>query len=69
MFCEYVIISMNGNCKHLYQLIINDGYSYLGDECVVLDTDTEEMMENRTLECLDLATRDKLMVNYDFKSD
>ena len=23
-FSEYVIISMNGNCKHLYQLIVNE---------------------------------------------
>ena len=69
MFCEYVVISMNGNCKHLYQLIINDSYCYLGPKCMVLDADTEEMMEDKTLECLDLVPRDKLMVNYDFKSD
>ena len=68
-FCEYVIFSMNGNCKHLYQLTINESYSYLGPTCDIIDYDCEEMMDDKTLEDIDLYTGDELMVNYDFKCD
>lgn len=68
-FCKYVIFSMNGNCNHLYQLTINDEYSYLGPTCYILDYDCEEMMEDQTLEDITLDINDKLMVNYDFKCD
>lgn len=68
-FCEYVILSMNGNCKHLYQLVINEEYSYLCDGCDVLNFGYEEMMEDLKLEDINLKLNDELMVNYDFRSD
>lgn len=68
-FCEYAIISMNGNCKHLYQLVVNDEYSYLGPGCNIIIEEQEEMMENLSLSDLDLRVGDKLMLNYDFRID
>ena len=66
-FCEYMILSMNGECKHLYQLIVNDEFAYLGPGCSVSDPDIEEMMdENLTVEDLYLEEDDVLIVNYDF---
>lgn len=41
-FCERSIISMNGNCKHLYQLVLNEEYAYLGSGCNVNYPDIEE---------------------------
>ncbi len=69
LFCEYIIISMNGDCKHLYQLIYNDEYGYLGPGCEIKDYEIEELMEEKTLETLELNTKDKLMLNYDFAND
>lgn len=68
-FCEYSIVSMNGNCKHLYQLILNEEEAYLGPGCAIQDFECEEMMENKKLEYLDLDINDKLLLNYDFRSD
>lgn len=68
-FCEYVVVSMNGNCKHLYQLTINDEYSYLGSGCDIIDEETEEMMANLKISDLELQERDKLLLNYDFRAD
>lgn len=68
-FCEYVIVSMNGNCKHLYQLVLNEEYSYLGPGCEIIDEEQEVMMENLALSDLDLRVRDELMLNYDFRVD
>lgn len=68
-FCEYVIVSMNGDCKHLYQLILNDEYTYLGPGCDILYAQQEEMMEGYDLSDLDLQIGDKLMLNYDFSTD
>ena len=69
LFCEYIILSMNGNCKHLYQLIYNDEYGYLGPDCKVEDYETEELMEEKKLEYLKLEPKDNLILNYDFASD
>lgn len=68
-FSEYVIVSMNGNCKHLFQLIKNEEYGYLGPKCVVKDNYEEEMMNDLTLEDIGVEENDELMVNYDFRSD
>lgn len=68
-FCEYVIISMNGNCKHLYQLIKNDEHAYLGPNCNIRDYDYEQMIDDMTLEDLYLEIGDELMLNYDFRCD
>ena len=69
-FCEYMILSMNGECKHLYQLIINGDFAYLGPGCSVSDPDIEEMMEeDLTVEDLYLEEGDELLLNYDFRSD
>lgn len=68
-FCEYVIVSMNGNCKHLYQLILNDEYAYLGSGCDIIDKETEEMMDNLKISDLKLQDGDKLLLNYDFRAD
>lgn len=69
-FCEYMILSMNGECKHLYQLIINGDFAYLGPWCSVSDPDIEEMMEeDLTVEDLYLEEGDELLLNYDFRSD
>lgn len=68
-FCEYVIVSMNGNCKHLYQLTVNEMNSYLCNGCSIIDDDCEEMMNDLTLGDIDLSVGDVLMVNYDFRSD
>ena len=68
-FCEYVIMSMNGNCKHLYQLVINEDYTYLCDKCYIQNIGYEEMMNDLTLEDINLQINDELMVNYDFRSD
>lgn len=68
-FCEYVIVAMNGNGKHLFQLVLNEEYSYLGPQCRIIDSDIEEMMEDLALNVLDLKVGDELMVNYDFKAD
>lgn len=68
-FCEYVILSMNGNCKHLYQLVKNEEYTYLGPSCSILYSDMEEMMEDLTIEDIYLRKGDKLLLNYDFKAD
>lgn len=69
LFCEYVILSMNGNCKHMYQLIYNDEYGYLGPDCKLQDCEIEELMEEKKVEYLELRPRDKLMLNYDFAND
>ncbi len=69
LFCEYIIISMNGNCKHLYQLVYNDEYSYLGPCCNIEDYESEEMMNEKTLEYLELCPKDKLLLNYDFRNE
>lgn len=68
-FCESIIVAMNGNCKHLYQLVVNEEYGYLGPRCVIQDDYLEEMMGDLTIENLDLRVGDELMVNYDFRSD
>ena len=47
-FCQYIIIAMNGNCKHLYQLILNEEHTYLGPGCDILEYN-EEFMEGKTL--------------------
>ncbi len=44
LFCEYIILSMNGNCKHLYQLVYNDEYTYLGPDCNIQDYENEELI-------------------------
>ena len=69
LFCQYVIICMNGDCKHLFQLIIDDEYAYLGPGCYINETDCEEMMDDLELQDLDLQEGTKLMVNYDFRSN
>ncbi len=68
-FCEDIIVSMNGECKHLYQLIYNDEYGYLGPDCKVQEPAIEEMMERKTLECLNLKVNDKLLLDYDFRNE
>lgn len=68
-FCEYAIVSMNGNCKHLYQLVLNEEEAYLGPGCAIKDFECEEMMDEKKLEYLDLDISDKLLLNYDFRSD
>lgn len=68
VFCQYIIVSMNGNCKHLYQLILNEEYGFLGPGCKIEEYD-EEYMEGKTLEYLNLKIGDKLLLNYDFKCD
>lgn len=69
-FCEYMILSMNGECKHLYQLIVNDEFAYLGPGCCVFDPDFEEMMdEDLTVKDLYLEEGDELLLNYDFRCD
>lgn len=65
-FCRYVIVSMNGNCKHLFQLILNEEKGYLGPGYYVNYPYDEQMMEDLTLEDLELFEEDKLMINYDF---
>ena len=47
LFCEYIIISMNGDCKHLYQLVVNEEYSYLSSDCDIIDPGIEEMMDEK----------------------
>ena len=70
MFCENIILSMNGECKHLYQLVVNDSYTYLGPGCDVFDSDIEEMMsDDMTFGHLFLYVGDELLLNYDFKCD
>ncbi len=69
LFCEYTILSMNGNCKHLYQLVLNEEHSYLGPDCEIIDYDCEEMMEDTKLSDLELETGSKMMLNYDFQND
>ncbi len=69
LFCEYVILSMNGNCKHLYQLIYNDEYAFLGPDCNIQDDESEELMEDTKIEYLELEPEDRLMLNYDFLND
>lgn len=48
-FCEYVIISLNGDCKHLYQLTKNEEITFLGPGCDIIDCFSEEMMNDLTL--------------------
>lgn len=67
-FCEYSIVSMNGTGKHLYQLILNEEYTYLGESCERI-YENEYFMKDLTLEDLDLCDTDKLLLNYDFKND
>lgn len=67
-FCEYIILSLNGNCKHLYQLLLNYETTYLCDGCNKI-TYEEHMMDDLTLEDIGLDVNDELMLNYDFKSD
>lgn len=70
MFCENIILSMNGECKHLYQLVVNDSYAYLGPGCEVFDPDVEEMMsDDMTFGHLFLYVGDELLLNYDFRCD
>ena len=69
LFCEYIIISMNGDCKHLYQLVVNEEYSYLSSDCNIIDPGIEEMMDEKSLEYIGLVVGDELMLNYDFRSD
>ena len=68
-FCEYVILAMNGDCKHLYQLIVNEEYGYLGPGCYVYDSMYEEMMDDLTLEDIYFEVGDTLLLNYDFTAD
>lgn len=68
-FCEYTIVSMNGNCKHLYQLIINGEYTFLGFGCNIIDEEREEMMEDLKISDLKLQKGDELLLNYDFRAD
>ena len=68
-FCEYTIVSMNGNCKHLYQLIINGEYTFLGFGCNIIDEEREEMMEDLKISDLELQKGDELLLNYDFRAD
>jgi len=69
MFSEYLIISMNGDCKHLYQLIKNEEDVYLGPYNSIRDYEYEMMMDGLLLSDLSLDVGDILMLNYDFKSD
>ncbi len=68
-FCEYVILAMNGNCKHLYQLVVNDEYTYLGPGCYMYDSSFEEMMKDLTMEDVFFEVGDTLLLNYDFAAD
>ena len=68
-FCEHVIISLNGNCKHLYQLLLNQEYAYLSNGCKIEDEESEEMMGDKKLSDLELENDDYFLLNYDFASD
>lgn len=68
-FCEHVIVSINGTCKHLYQLTINYEYSFLGPGCNIMYGEMEEMMDNLKLSDLDLNVGDELLLNYNFRMD
>ena len=68
-FCQYVIVCMNGNCKHLYQLTVNEEYSYLGPGCNIISASDEEMIKDQKLQDLYLPEGTMLMVNYDFRCD
>ncbi len=68
-FCEHVIVSLNGNCKHLYQLLLNEEHAYLSNGCNIKDEKNEEIMSNKKLSDLELKNNDYLLLNYDFTSD
>ena len=68
-FCEHVIVSINGNCKHLYQLVKNYEYTFLGPGCDIIDDKIEEMMEDLKISELNLSIGDELLLNYDFRMD
>lgn len=68
-FCEFVIISMNGNCKHLYQLITDDEFAYLDPGCIVNPLYEEEVITDEILADLGLENGQELMLNYDFYMD
>ena len=66
--CEYIIISLNGDGKHLYQLIQNEEYAYLGPGNNQL-YENEEMMDDLSIEDILNNKHDKFLLNYDFKTD
>ena len=63
-FCEAVIISMNGDISHLYEI----SYNYGVYVCDYMDTEMsyEHKMENITLKDLSLKSQQRLDIRYDF---
>lgn len=66
--CEYIIVSLNGNCSHLYQLVKNDWYTYLGPGNAQVRPD-EEMMDDLTIDDVFFDKGDFFLLNYSFKAD
>ena len=66
--CEYIIVSLNGDCKHLYQLVKNDETTYLGPENKIMTPD-EEYMDDLTIDDISFEIGDYFLLNYDFKTD
>ena len=66
--CEYIIVSLNVDCKHLYQLVKNDEITYLGPENKMMMPD-EEYMDDLTIYDISFELGDYFLLNYDFKTD
>ena len=62
-FYEHVIASINGNCKHLYQLVLNYEYTFLGPGCNIIDDESEETMKDLSVSELNLGASDELLLN------
>ena len=68
-FSEEIIYSLNGNCKHLYQLIRYDDEIYLGNGCGIIDPFIEEMMGDTTLADIEPYEGEDYLLNYNFVMD
>lgn len=69
-FCESVILAMNGNLEHLYQLIVNEEIAVLGPGNFPHPFYEERLIEeDETVGDWYLDVGDKLMLNYDFAKD
>lgn len=60
-FCESIIISMNGKCKHDYSLEV-------ADETIIMNSIRDEEMLSLTLKDLKLQKSDELRLAYNFNA-
>lgn len=69
-FCEYVIFSMNGTCRKLYKLVLEDDFTYLGPGWSLDKSDTySKMMDDLTLSDISISVSDSFVLSYDLDWD